>query len=137
MPLEQRHETGTAVGECRQCEAFCDKLVDPGGCIAIGCEYLYSYEDPLNGRQYMGCLQKVFKGEIDVELFEEAERGRATFGGIKMTGKPLPQCEFRVERSYEGHGPEFECVNRRFWDTDNDGDEAIRVFDLRNALEKS
>lgn len=135
MPLEQRHEeTRTAVGECRQCEAFCDKLIEPAGCVAIGCEYLYTYEDPLSGRMFMGCIQKVFKGEIDVAAFEEAERGRGTYGGIKMTGKPLPQCQFRVERAYEGEGPGYECVNRRFWDCDHEGDDAIRVFDLRDAL---
>ncbi len=40
----------------------------------------------------MGCMNKVFRGEIDVELFEQAERTRHGFGGVKMTGLPLPQC---------------------------------------------
>lgn len=123
------------MGECRQCSAWCDKLVDPAGCIEIGCRYLYSYDDPLSGRTFMGCLQKVFKGEIDVEQFADAQASsRAGFGGIKMTGEPLPHCRFRVERSYEGTGPDYECVNPRFFDCHHDGLEGIRVFDLRNAL---
>ncbi len=38
------------------------------------------------------------------------------FGGVKMTGEPLPQCQFTVEPSYEGEGPAFACVNPRFFD---------------------
>src|SRR5918994_4096382 len=117
MATGQRQESAARVGECRQCSAWCDKLVDPAGCIEIGCRYLYSYDDPLSGRTFMGCLQKVFKGEIDVEQFADAQASsRAGFGGIKMTGEPMPQCQFRVERSFEGHGPDYECVNKRFFD---------------------
>jgi hypothetical protein len=99
----------------------------------MGCRFLYSYDDPTSGRRYMGCLNKVFKGEIDVEAFHAAERGGG-FGGIKMTGEPLPQCQFTVERAYEGDGPGFECVNRRFFDCVDDGENGVRVFDLRNSL---
>ena len=37
----------------------------------------------------MGCLRKVFRAEIDVDMFELAEAAGG-FGGIKMTGDPLP-----------------------------------------------
>ena len=59
-------------------------------------------------------------------MFEAAERSGG-YGGIKMTGDPLPQCQFRVEPAYEGGGPQHECVNPRFFDAD-------QVFDLRDAL---
>ena len=36
-------------------------------------------------------------------MFELAE-ATGGFGGIKMTGEPLPQCQFRVEPCYEGDG---------------------------------
>jgi hypothetical protein len=81
----------------------------------------------------MGCMNKVFKGEIDVDAFVLAEAAGG-YGGLKMTGEPLPQCQFTVERSYEGEGPAFECVNRRFFDCATYGDETIEAFDLRNAL---
>ena len=70
----------------------------------MGCRYLYVYEDAITGGRYMGCLNKVFNAEIDLDLFLIAERNGG-FGGIKMTGEPLPQCHFRVEKAYEGEGP--------------------------------
>ncbi len=81
----------------------------------------------------MGCLRKVFRAEINIDLFEDAERGGG-FGGIKMTGRPIPQCQFRVEPSYEGAGAAFECVNPRFFDCTDAGPEGLRAFDLRDAL---
>jgi hypothetical protein len=123
----------SSVGECRRCRGFCDKLVEPAGCIAVGCRFLYSYEDAATGRRFMGCMNKVFKGEIDLDLFLLAESAGG-YGGIKMSGDPLPQCQFSVERAYEGDGPAYECVNKRFFDAADEGPESIRAFDLRNAL---
>ena len=81
----------------------------------------------------MGCLRKVFRAEIDVDMFELSEASGG-FGGIKMTGEAMPQCQFHVEPSYEGEGRGFECVNPRFFDCTDAGPEGIRAFDLRNAL---
>jgi hypothetical protein len=99
----------------------------------MGCRFLYSYEDAGTGQRFMGCVNKVFKGEIDIDAFLLAEMSGG-FGGIKMTGEPLPQCEFRVERAYEGEGPAYDCVNRRFFDCATFGSEGISAFDLRNAI---
>ena len=66
----------------------------------------------------MGCLNKVFSAEIDLDMFLLAERAGG-YGGIKMTGDPLPQCQFTVEKAYEGEGPAYECVNRRFFDANH------------------
>src|ERR671914_1815820 len=85
--------------ECRECCAFCDRVVHPAGCVAAECPYLYTYDDEHTGRRFMGCLNKVFKVEIDVELFRESERTRHGFGGVKMTGTPLPICRTSVERA--------------------------------------
>ena len=125
--------TGTQIGECRRCRGFCDKLIEPRGCIELGCRYLYSYEDQLTGGRFMGCLQKVFRAEIDVDMFHLAEAGGG-YGGVKMSGEPLPHCPFTVERSYEGAGRSFACVNPRFFDCSDAGPEGIRAFDLRDAL---
>ena len=133
MPLKQRGEQKETAGECRRCNTFCDKMIEPRGCLELRCRYLYSYADELSGRRFMGCMRKVFKGEIDIEAFEAAER-HGGYGGLKMTGDPLPQCEFRIEPAYEGEGPDFECVNPRFFDCTDEGPEAIRAFDLRDAL---
>jgi hypothetical protein len=131
MPLEQREVAKH--GECRQCSAFCDKLVEPRGCLEMRCGYLYSYEDRWTGKRYMGCMRKVFRAEIDVEMFEVAENAGG-FGGLKMTGAPLPQCQFSVEPAYVGSGEGFDCVNRRFFDCTESGPEGLRAFDLRDAL---
>ncbi|HLM30341.1 MAG TPA: hypothetical protein VK326_01605 [Solirubrobacterales bacterium] len=123
----------TEASECRRCRTFCDKLIEPRGCIEIGCRFLYSYEDQLTGGRYMGCMRKVFSAEIDIDMFELAEASGG-FGGLKMTGDSLPQCQFRVEPSYEGDGPAYSCVNRAFFDCTDSAPEGIRAFDLRNAL---
>jgi hypothetical protein len=121
----------TELHECRQCCAFCDRVVHPAGCIASGCRYLYLYDDEETGARYMGCLNKVFKGEIDVEVFEQAERTRHGYGGVKMSGTPLPQCRTSVERAYDGLGDPFECVNPAFFERPEPADAA---FDLRDSL---
>jgi hypothetical protein len=132
VPLRQPQKTKS--GECRECRTFCDKLVDPAGCLEMGCRFLYTYEDITTGGRFMGCMNKVFGGEINLDLFLLAEAGRGGYGGIKMTGKPLPQCQFSVEKAYEGEGAAYECVNKRFFDGPQDHPESIRAFDLRNAL---
>jgi hypothetical protein len=119
------------VKECRQCCAFCDRVVHPSGCIASGCPYLYLYDDEETGRRYMGCMHKVFRGEIDVELFNEAERTRHGYGGVKITGLPRPQCHTTVERAYDGSSDAFDCVNPSFFAAPEAEEPA---FDLRNGL---
>ena len=133
MATKQRGGAETRSGECRQCRTFCDKLIEPSGCVEMGCPYLYSYDDELTGLRYLGCLEKVFGCEIDVEAFEAEERGSG-YGGIKMTGRPLPHCQFTVEPAYEGAGPAHECVNPRFFDCSDGGTHGLRALDLRDAL---
>ena len=130
MPAKQSHPKATQAGECRRCSAFCDKLVEPRGCVEMGCRYLYSYVDALTGEQFVGCMQKVF----DAEIALDAILVPGGFGGVKMTGQPLPQCQFEVERAFEGEGRAYGCVNPRFFDCTDEGPEGIRAFDLRDAL---
>ena len=117
--------------ECRQCCTFCDRVVLPSGCLASNCRYLYLYDDEATGARYMGCVNKVFKVEIDMAVFNEAERTRHGFGGVKMTGLPLPICRTSVERAYDGYGDAFECVNPGFFE---DPVRAEGNFDLRDRL---
>jgi hypothetical protein len=119
--------------ECRQCCAFCDRLVEPAGCVESGCPYLYVYDDEDSGRRYMGCMRKVFRSEIDVALFEEAQQTRRGFGAVKMTGQPIARCRTVVERAYHGEGDAFCCSNPGFFDPPV-ADEAADGFDLRDRL---
>jgi hypothetical protein len=131
MPVNQSKPRTAAVGECRRCSSFCDKLVEPRGCIELGCRYLYSYVDALTGTQYVGCMQKVFNAEVDIDSLLVP----GGFGGVKMTGDPLPQCQFEVERAFEGNGRAYDCVNPRFFDCTDEGPEGLRAFDLRDRLQ--
>ena len=131
MPAEQTERKNATAGECRRCSSFCDKLVEPRGCVEIGCRYLYSYVDMLTGTQFVGCMQKVFNAEVDLDSVLVP----GGFGGVKMTGDPLPQCEFEVERAFEGSGRAYDCVNPRFFDCTDQGPEGLRAFDLRDALQ--
>ena len=117
--------------ECRQCCAFCDRVVHPSGCLDSGCRFLYLYDDDETGARFMGCLHKVFRVEIDMAVFHEAERTRHGFGGVKMTGQALPQCKTSVERAYDGYGDAFTCVNPGFFD---DPAHEAAGFDLRDRL---
>lgn len=81
----------------------------------------------------MGCMNKVFRGEIDVAVFQEAERTRHGFGGVKMTGAPISRCKFSVEKAYDGHGDAFDCVNPQFF-AEPDEDAFDSAFDLRDHL---
>jgi hypothetical protein len=109
-------------------------VVHPSGCIASGCAYLYLYDDEETGRRFMGCMNKVFRGEIDQELFQQAERTRHGFGGVKMSGLPLPQCRSSVERAYDGYTEAFECVNPGFFTKPTVDDPSDAAFDLRDEL---
>ena len=119
------------LNECRQCTTFCDRVIKPATCVASGCPALYQYDDPLTQRRYMGCLHKVFATEIDIELFEQAEKSRSGFGAVKLAGAPRERCAFAVEKAF----PAFDdCVNRRFFDWPDAAPGAVRAFDLRDRL---
>jgi hypothetical protein len=120
--------TRVQTGECRQCRSFCDKMIEPRGCVEMGCRFAYSYVDMLTGAQYMGCMQGVFAAKVELD----AVLAPGGFGGVKMTGEALPHCPFSVERAYEGSGSTYDCVNRRFFDCADDGPEGLRAFDLRD-----
>lgn len=133
MAVRSKTSEGT---ECRQCCGFCDKLINPRGCIEMDCPFLYTYVDDRSGRRFMGCIQKVFAVEIDVDMFNKAERTRQGFGGVKAAREPMPLCPMSVERSYEGSGEAFDCVNPRFFDANDSGPGGYRAFDLRAAAEE-
>jgi hypothetical protein len=98
-------------GACGQCAVRCERLVYPAGCQESGCERLYVYER--DGREVMGCLDKVFWAEIDVEGFRALQRTRAGFGGLRVWREPHALCQCAIERSlpHRPHGP---CVNPEF-----------------------
>ena len=132
QPVHAR--TAPELHECRQCCSFCDRVVHPSGCIASGCQFLYLYDDEETGRRFMGCMNKVFRGEIDREMFDQAERTRHGFGGVKMTGMPLPAVPrlggARVRRLHRG----LRLREPRLLHEAERGRGADAAFDLRDNL---
>src|SRR5690242_13739644 len=107
LPLHPQQEMS-----CRRCEVHCDKVVYPGACLERSCPFVYAYE--AWGHTYVGCMQKVYEVEIDLDLLRAAERRRAGFGAIKAKRKPLPMCKAEVERTYDQRLEELGCVNPEF-----------------------
>ena len=71
--------------ECRRCEIHCDKVVYPGACLERACPFVYAYE--AWGHTYMGCMQKVYEVEIDLDLLRAAEaRQRRLRRGAAASG---------------------------------------------------
>ena len=92
LPLRPQDEV-----ECRRCDVLCDKVVYPGACIERACPFVYAYE--AWGHTYIGCLQKVFDVEIDLDLLQMAEQRRDGFGAVRARRTPLPMCRWRSARA--------------------------------------
>ena len=120
LPLHPQDEV-----ECRRCGVYCDKVVYPAACVERDCAFLYSYEE--FGHTYVGCMQKVFAVEIDLDLLKAAERRRAGFGAVKAMGRPLPMCKVEVESCYESRTDELGCRNPEFFELPV-GQPTFRVF---------
>ena len=109
IPLRPQDEL-----ECRRCDVHCDRVVYPGACIARGCPFIYAYE--AWGHTYMGCVQKVFEVEIDVDLLGELEGRRGGFGAVKARRTPLPICHSEISACYEHRVDELGCRNPEFYE---------------------
>jgi hypothetical protein len=109
LPLHPQDEV-----ECRRCEVHCDKIVYPGACIANACPFVYAYE--AWGHTYIGCMQKVFEVEIDLDLLRAAERRRDGFGAVRAQRAPLPMCSVEVSSCYEHRLDELGCRNPEFFE---------------------
>lgn len=109
LPLRPQEET-----ECRRCEVHCDKVVYPAACIEGACPFVYAYEEW--GHRYIGCMQKVYEVEIDLDVLHEAEARPGGFGAVKAFRQPLPMCRAEVTDCYESRAGELGCVNPEFWE---------------------
>ena len=108
LPLHPQDEV-----ECRRCGVYCDKVVHPSACVERNCAFLYSYEE--FGHTYVGCMQKVYEVEIDLELLRAAEVRGGGFGAVRAVRKPLPMCRVEVEECYGAQrAGELGCQNPEF-----------------------
>ena len=98
--------------DCRGCAVHCDKVVYPSACLDRSCPFSYAYEE--HGHTYIGCMQKVFEAEIDLDMLRMAERRRDGFGAVRAIRPPLPMCRSEIEPCYEHRTGELGCVNPEF-----------------------
>lgn len=120
LPLRPQDEL-----ECRRCGVHCDKVVYPAACVANACPFLYAIEE--FGHRYIGCMQKVFDVEIDVDLLAAAERTRSGFGAVKTIRRPLPMCTACIDACYESRVDDLGCVNPEFHELPV-GEPTFKVF---------
>jgi hypothetical protein len=120
LPLRPQDEV-----ECRRCGVHCDKVVYPAACVERACPFLYSYEE--FGHTYIGCMQKIYDVEIDLDLLRLAEAGSGEFGAVRATRKPLPMCRVEVESCYDGRSEELGCINPEFSELPL-GEPTFRIF---------
>jgi hypothetical protein len=110
---------------CRRCDVHCDKVIYPGACLEKSCPFVYSYE--AFGHTYVGCMQKVYEVEIDLDMLRAAEERRAGFGAIRAVRQPLPMCRTEVENTYASRADSTGCVNPEFGELPV-GEPTFRVF---------
>ena len=89
--------------ECRLCEVHCDKVVYPSACMDRSCPFVYAYEE--HGHTFMGCMQKVFEVEIDVDMVRAAAGSvpRSAFSK-RCSGSSSPVRLLRSRPSRPGRG---------------------------------
>jgi hypothetical protein len=107
LPLRPQDET-----ECRRCGVHCDKVVYPAACLARSCPFVYAYQEV--GHTYIGCMQKVYDVEIDLDALQEAQARKGGFGAVKTVRQPLPMCKAEVASCYENRADKLGCVNPEF-----------------------
>ena len=121
LPLHPQDEM-----ECRRCGVHCDKVVYPGACLERACPFVYSYE--AWGHTYVGCMQKVYAVEIDLELLRAAEARREGFGAVRSVRPPLPMCRVEIEECYGSErSGDIGCVNPEFHELPV-GEPTFKVF---------
>ncbi len=107
LPLRPQDEV-----ECDRCDVRCEKVVYPAACVERSCPFLSAFE--AHGHRWVGCMQKVYGVEIDLDLIVEAEAKRPGFGAVKAARRPLPMCRSEIESVYERRVSELGCVNPEF-----------------------
>lgn len=125
LPLRPQEET-----ECRRCRVHCDKVVYPAACLDRACPFVYAYEEA--GRTFIGCMQKVYSVEIDLEILREAQARKGGFGAVKTVRAPLPMCKADVASCYDNRADELGCVNPEFSELPR-GKPPFRVLDRTDA----
>jgi hypothetical protein len=79
--------------------------------VGRSCPFLYAYE--AFEHTYVGCMQKIYQVEIDLDLLRLAEEAKG-FGAVKAKREPLPMCQAEVDLCYAHRGDRLGCRNPEF-----------------------
>jgi hypothetical protein len=109
LPLRPQDEV-----ECLRCEVHCGKIVYPGACIERACTFVYAHQ--AFGHTYIGCMQRIFDVEIDLDLLRAAEERSDGFGAVVARRAPLPMCHAEVSSCYEQRADGAGCRNPEFFE---------------------
>ena len=127
---------GTRAGECRQLPHLlrqADRAARLHRDAAAASSTATSTSS--RGGRYMGCMRKVFRAEIDLDMFELAEARRRLRRDQDDRASRCRSASSGSSPPTRAPGRAFECVNPRFFDCTDEGPEGIRAFDLRKVLE--
>lgn len=103
--------SGSSPTECHACPVICERVVSPVRCLRSRCRFTYVFEQ--QGSLYFGCVEKVFRAELDLSPYRAGSR-KDPYGFLKTTRMPLPECNHRVERAYEHLYSRRACENPTF-----------------------
>ena len=104
-------------------------MVEPRGCVEMGCRFLYSYVDMLTGSQYVGCMQEVFGAKVELEAVLQP----GGFGGVKMTGERAAALPVLGRARLRGRGRVLRLRQPPLLRLRRRGPEGLRAFDLRDV----
>ena len=116
-------------GECRQCRSFCDKMVEPRGCVEMRLPLPLQLRRPAHRhpvrRLHAGGLRRQgrARGGAGAGWLRRRQDDRRAAAALPVLGR----AGLRGRAA-----PAYDCVNRRFFDCADDGAEGLRAFDLRD-----
>ncbi len=109
---------------CHRCDVICEHVVYPSHCIRTSCRYVYAYTD--GDTTYFGCVQKIFRPELDLAPMEPSSR-RDVYGALLARRRPLRECQAAIEHAYPSRYSWRGCQNPLFrHDPEEYAPEAIR-----------
>jgi hypothetical protein len=76
----------------------CERVVYPAHCVSIGCPRLYAHDD--GGVRWIGCIDRVFTGEVDLARLVEQEAAHPGFGALRADGTPREQCKAAIDPTF-------------------------------------
>lgn len=76
----------------------CERVVYPSHCVQTNCPRLYAHVD--DGVTWIGCIDKVFVTEVDVDRLMQQDTVHPGFGALRAEGVPRAECKAAIDRTF-------------------------------------